>query len=278
MTTGKYHKSFKIYFKYLCLITIIICGCVPFIPKNILKHIPIRKQTRANAFIISTNCSSARFNFTKQNIQRVFPNFFTVHCFKPILLNDSRIEQSASLLTKKLASNLITFVTLWTYEIPKFSTNDELEWSFVFEDDVDFIEPSNFSLPNYINAIQELMHHPEVRLTDGMFYLGICEPSLANDNRTLITSFSNNSLLSRRGCGFCAHAMGITTKRARTFWTEISLYCPIPNGATDIYIYRYCARSGNHYYILGANMQWPPKTGHHGIAYQDRSRFRSEVW
>jgi hypothetical protein len=193
-------------------------------------------------------------------------------------LNDSRIEQSAALLTKKLASNLITFVTLWAYEIPKFSTNDELEWSFVFEDDVDFVEPSNFSLPNYINAIQELMHHPEVRLTDGMFYLGICEPSLANDNRTLITSFSNNSLLSRRGCGFCAHAMGITTKRARTFWTEISLYCPIPNGATDIYIYRYCARSGNHYYILGENMQWPPKTGHHGIAYQDRSRFRSEVW
>ncbi len=249
--------------------------------KNKLKNIIIRKptiQTRATAFIISTDCNSTRFNFTKTNIHRVFPSFFTIYCFKPISLNDSRIDKSLSLLNKKLASNLISFVTVWTDEIPKYSPNDELEWSFVFEDDVDFIEPSKVSLPNYISAIQELMHHPDIQLNHGMFYLGICGPTFTHDNRTIIIPFSNNSLFSRQGYGFCAHGTGLTAKRARSFWTEISLYSPIPNGATDIYIHNYCVRSGNRYYVLGSNLQWPRGTGHYGIAYQDRGRFRSEVW
>jgi hypothetical protein len=174
---------------------------------------------------------------------------------------------------------LLSFVTVWTYEIPKYSTNDDLEWSFVFEDDVDFIEPSNFSLPNYINAIQELMHHPEIQLTDGMFYLGICAPEFTNDNRTLITSFSDNSLLSRRGYGMCTHAMGLTTQRASSLWGEISSYIPTPGkSAVDVYMGNYCIRSGNRYYILGANLLYQPNNDHYGIAYQDRQRFRSLVW
>ena len=110
-----------------------------------------------------------------------------------------------------------------------------------------------------------------------MFYLGIWGPSFTNDNQTFITSFSNNTLLSRQCCGFCAHAIAITMKRACHFWTDISLYCPIPNGPADIYIHRYCTKRGNPYYVLGANNQWPPKTGHYGIAYQDRARFRTEI-
>jgi len=255
--------------------------CISLNSKNFLKNIKIRKQTvqtQANAFILSTNCSSARFNFTKTNIERVFPNFFKIYCFKPISLNDSRIDKSLSLLNKKLASNLISFVTLWTYEFPKYSTNGELEWSFIFEDDVNFVEPSKVSLSNYINALQELMHHPEIQLKHGIFYLGMCAPKFTNDNGTIIARFSNNSLLSRQGHGLCAHAMGLTIKRARSFWTEISLYCPIPNGPTDIFLHHYFRKSGNRYYILGSNLQWPPHTGHFGIAYQDRKRFQSEVF
>jgi hypothetical protein len=244
-----------------------------------VKDNPIQKQTRANAFIISMNCSSARFKFTKQNLQRVFPNFFIIRCTETIPLNDSRIDRSLQDLHKRLISSLLSFVTVWTYEIPKYSTNDDLEWSFVFEDDVDFIEPSNFSLPNYINAVQELMHHPEIQLTDGMFYLGICGPEFTNDNLTLITSFSNNSLLSRRGHGMCTHAIGLTTKRARSFWGEISSYIPTPDkSAVDVYMDNYCVRSGNRYYILGANSVYQPSNNHYGIAYQDRRRFRSLVW
>jgi hypothetical protein len=223
------------------------------------------------------DCNSARFNYTKANIERVFPNFCNIYCFKPIPLNDSRIDKSIPLIDKKLASNLISFVTLWTYEVTKYSTNGELEWSFIFEDDVNFVEPSKFSLPNYINAVHQLMHHPEIQLKHGLFYLGICGPRFATDNHSLIIPFSNNSLLSHKGCGRCVHGIGITTKRARDFWIEISLYCPIPNGPTDVYIDNYCTKSGS-YYILGSNLQYPPSSGHYGIAFQDRSRFRSEIW
>jgi hypothetical protein len=272
---------YKNYLQLIFIIITVICLCIALNSKNVLMVSKIQKQTiqtHANAFIISTNCNSIRFNFTKTNIERVFPNFFKIYCFTPILLNDSRIDKSLPLLNKKLASNLISFVTLWTYEFTKYSTNDELEWSFIFEDDVNFIEPSKVSLPNYINALQELMHHPEIQHKHGMFYLGICGPTFTNDNDTIIARFSNNSLLNRKGYGSCAHAMGLTIKRARDLWTEISLYCPISNGPTDIYLRNYCVKSGNHYYTLGANLQWPPKTGHYGIAYQDRGRFGSEIW
>ncbi|CAF4104655.1 unnamed protein product, partial [Rotaria sordida] len=242
-----------------------------------IKSLKPATQTGANAFIISTDCHSARFNFTKENIQRVFPNFFNIYCFKPIQLNDSRIDKSLSLLDKKLASNLISFVTVWTYEITKYSKHGELEWSFIFEDDVNFVEPSKVSLPNYINALQALMYHPEIQFKHGIFYLGICGPTFASDNHTLIIPFSNNSLLSHKGCGSCVHGMGLTTKRARQLWVEISLYCPIPNGPADIYIHNYCTKNGD-YYILGSNLHSPQSSDHYGIAFQDRRRFSSEIW
>lgn len=273
-------SSFKDNLKYIFIIIILICLYIYSSSQNILQDIQFHKQgyqARANAFIISMNCTSSRFNFTKENIERVFPNFFNFFCFTPIPLNDSRIDKSLSSLNKKLASNLISFVTLWTYEITKYSTKGELEWSFIFEDDVDFIEPSKVSLLNYINPLQELMHYPEIQLKHGVFYLGICGPTFASDNRSLITPFSNNSLITQKGCGACAHAMGLTTKRAKDFWMEISLYCPIPNGSTDTYIYNYCVKNDN-YYILGSNLQWPTNSGHYGIAFQDRQRFRSEIW
>ena len=254
--------------------------CIFFTKKNILQNIQIQEkamQTRANAFILSKHCSSARFNFTKQNIERVFPKFFSIYCFKPILLNDSCVDQSLSLVGKKPASNLISFVTLWTYEIIKYATDDELEWSFIFEDDVDFVEPSKFGLSNYLDALQQLMYHPGAQIENGVFYLGICGPTFASSNHALPVRLSNNTLLIQKGCGKCAHGMGFTTKRAKHFWTDISLYCPIPNGPADIFIDNHCAKVGN-YYVVGSNLHGPPGSGHHGIAFQDRQRFQSQVW
>jgi hypothetical protein len=122
------------------------------------------------------------------------------------------------------------------------------------------------------------MHDPEIQLEDGMFYLGICGPRFKNGTRILMSSFSNNSLVSRRGCGHCVHAIALTTKRARNLWAELSSYIPTPNGAFDVFVQHYTSRSDHHYYILGANKEWPRHTGHRGIAYQDRQQFRSEVW
>ena len=272
--------ALKISIGVVLIIVILMSIGIFFTKKSILQNIQIQKeamQTRANAFILSTNCSSGRFNFTKQNIERVFPKFFSIYCFKPISLNDYRIDQSLSLVGKKLASNLISFATLWTYEIIKYSTGDELEWSFIFEDDVDFVEPSRFGLSDYLDALQQLMSHPEAQIEDGVFYLGICGPTFASSHHSITVPLSDNSLLIRKGCGKCAHGMGFTTKRSASFWMDISLYCPIPNGPADIYIHKHCAKTGN-YYILGSNLNWPLGSNHYGIAFQDRQRFHSEVW
>jgi len=234
-----------------------------------------RIKTQINAFIITYNCTSLRFNATKENIERVFPNYFRIHCFQSILLNDSRIRKASSSVLKKLSSNLLSVINVWTYEIPQYSTNDDNQWSFVFEDDVNFIEPSKFSLPNYINPLQELMQNPEIRLNHGVFYLGICGPTFSNDSRPLISKNTNNSLLSTKGYGFCAHAMGLTTKRAKDFWIEMSLYRPSLEGAIDVFIFEFCNRSRNQYYTLGSNVHWPCGTNHFGIAFQDRGRFHS---
>jgi hypothetical protein len=246
----------------------------------ISKHVKIQEnriETQINAFIITNNCTSLRFNITKENIERVFPNYFRIYCFKSIPLNDSRIHTSSSSVLKKFSSNLLSFIHVWTYEIPKYSINDDYQWSFVFEDDINFIEPSKFSLPNYINVLQELMQNSEIQINHGVFYLGICGPIFSNDSRSLISTNTNNSLLSSKGYGWCAHAMGLTTKRAKDFWIEMSLYRPNPDAAIDFFLREYCIRSRNQFYILGSNLHWPPGTDHYGIAFQDRGRFRSEM-
>jgi len=71
--------------------------------------------------------------------------------------------------------------------------------------------------------------------------------------------------------------MGLTTKRAKDFWIEMSLYRPTPDAAIDFFLREYCIRSRNQFYVLGSNLHWPPGTGHYGIAFQDRGRFYSEM-
>jgi len=193
-------------------------------------------------------------------------------------LNDSRIHTSQIPVLKKRSSNVISFVTVWTYEIPKYSQyNNDEEWSFVFEDDLDFIEPSKFSLSNSNGPLKELMINSEIHLQHGLFYLGICVPQFSHNSQPLITQFSTSTLLSSKGCGWCAHAMGLTTKRAKSFLTEISLYLPTLDGAIDIFIHDYCIRSGSQYYVLGSNLNGSLQPAQFGIAFQDRNKFPSRM-
>ena len=229
-------------------------------------------QQKICAFIISGDCNSLRYNTTKDNLERAFPKFFLIRCFPSISLNDSRIHTSDVLLWKKFSSNLLTFIDLWTKEI---SPRNDSEWSFIFEDDVNFTDPSIVSLSNYIASLEELMHNPKIRDKDGFFYLGICGPQFVNDTKSMNV---NHSLSSQRGYGYCLHATGITAKRSRSLWSEIASYRPnAPDRALDSQLREYTIRSGHYYYTLGSNIHYPPGTGHYGIAYQDRGRFPSTI-
>ncbi|CAF1119540.1 unnamed protein product [Adineta steineri] len=239
-------------------------------------------QTQPKAYIITADCRSIRFNITKINIERVFPNYFDIRCFLSVSLNDSRIHTSSSAILKKWSSNLLAFVDLWTYEIPKSSNNNnnnnEFEWSFIFEDDVNFCDPSQVSLLNFIEPLQELTHNQQIQQNDGFVYLGICGPDFNNSSPSIIFKNTKNSLKSEKGYGFCLHATGITTKRSRTFWSEISSYRPNEGDKSlDHQLRQYSLRSRKYFYTFGSNYLYPPGTGHYGIAYQDRGKFGSSI-
>ena len=233
---------------------------------------------RIKAYIITADCRSPRFRVTKQNIERAFPNFFHVICFSNIPFNDSRVDPGPEPLWKKYASNQLSFIDLWTYVIPKHSKHDELQWSFIFEDDVNFNNSSKVFLPNYISALQELMINPDVQLKDGFIYLGICGPTFHNTTHPLITSNTNGTLVSQRTYGYCLHASGITARRARLFWGEIASYRPnLRDASLDLQLRDYSIRSKNYFHTFGSNFLYPPGTGHYGIAYQDRGKFSTTV-
>ena len=252
-----------------------------FLPKLTVKTIEIRARTiqkYATAYIITADCYSLRFNATKENLERVFPDFFNITCFLATPLNDSRIHTAPVLLLKKFSSNLLAFVDLWSYVIPAYSKDDDLAWSFIFEDDVNFNPPSQVFLLNYTEALEEIINNTAIQLNDGFIYLGICGPTFSNRTRPLITKNTNETLISQKSYGFCLHASGITARRSRLFWAEISSYRPNPaNVALDSQLRDYSIRSNKHFYTFGSNFVYPPGAGHYGVAYQDRGRFSTTI-
>jgi hypothetical protein len=249
----------------------------PSINTNIIDVQSKFDHIKPRAYVITADCRSPRFNVTKQNIERAFPDFFNVLCHLTIPLNDSRIHTSTVMLQRKFSSNLLAFVHLWTYKIPDQSQNP-YEWSFIFEDDVNFIQAEKVLLPNFIASMKEFMYTPEIHMKDGFFYLGICGPTYPNDSQIIISRNSKIALYSEKGYGYCLHASAITAKRARLFWTEISSYRPNPTESSlDYQVRMYSNRSRNFFYTFGTSFHHPPKTGHYGIAYQDRGIFSTTV-
>ena len=262
----------KLTFICLCLFSLYFFARKQSTPIN---PISIPDRTKFNAFIITENCSSIRFNATKTSIEIAFPNFFTFICHPYVSLNNSRIDVSEIVQMKIYSSNLITFVDIWTKEIPQRSTSNEHQWSFIFEDDVDIINASSVSLPNFIQPLRQLMFNVEIERDHGFFYLGLCQGIYDNDSQPIIFNQTSHQLLSRKGCGFCRHATAITTQRAELFWTEISSYRPGLEGSIDHIFNDYCQRGGTHFYTFGANIPSPFNSLHTGIAFQNHKRFIS---
>lgn len=242
-----------------------------------IENEPETNRTRPIAFIISENCKSQRFNATKKNIRRALPNFFNILCFPAIPLNDSRVHPINDAVVKKLSSNLLAFIQIWTYEIPKRSKN-QLDWTFIFEDDVNFIDTPKPALSNLTGPLRKMMNNPEIQIKDGFMYLGICGPTYSNASQPILLKNRKEPVISRKGSGYCLHATAITAARSKLFWTQISSYFPnVGDRSLDYQLRQYSLRSGTFFYTLGTNYEFPPGTGHFGIAYQDRGVYRSTV-
>ena len=152
------------------------------------------------------------------------------------------------------------------------------EWTFIFEDDVNFVDLPVREASNLTESLQKIMNNPDVQIKDGFLYLGICGPTYSNNAQPLLLKNKNITVVSRKGHGYCLHALAFTEKRSKLFWTEISSYRPNPSDLSlDYQLRHYSIRSNSSFHILGTNFEYPPGTGHFGIAYQDRGRFWSTV-
>lgn len=260
----------------ICLVLSVIYSVTSSKSNVVVVEKRFTSEKKINAFIITAKCYSERFNFTQINIEKAFPNLFQIHCFQSIPLDDSRIHTGDNILWKKLSSNLLGFIELWAYKIPELSTN-EFDWSFIFEDDVDFVNATDVSLPNFNEPMKEFLNDRQIRMKDGFFYLGMCEPQYPR-NESYLFKNSTNMLVVPKAYGFCLHASAITAKKAKLFWTEISSYRPNAQELSlDYQLRNYCERSKNLFYVFGTNFQCPPDSRHFGIAYQNRKRFISTV-
>ena len=122
------------------------------------------------------------------------------------------------------------------------------------------------------------MNNRQIQYNDGFLYLGICGPVYSKIHQPILIKSTNDGLLSRKGYGYCLHASAITAKRSKLLWTEISTYRPSSGELSlDFQLRLFCRRSNTNFYTLGTNLEYPPGTGHYGIAYQDRGRFESTV-
>ena len=218
-------------------------------------------RTKPNAFIITADCSSTRYSIAKIAIEEKFPNFFNIICFRSIPSNDSQIYKSQRL----------TFIEIWSYEIPKYSKDNEYQWSFIFEDSVNFLNSSMFRITNLTGPLEEIMNNRDIQMKDGFLYLGICSPTFSNTDRAILLKSTNDGVVSRKGYGPCLHASAITAKRSKLLWTEISSYRPsISERSLDHQLQEFCMKSKTHFYTLGSNFHYPPGTAHYGIAYPAR--------
>lgn len=172
----------------------------------------IPKQTYAKAFIISSNCPSPQFLYAKANLQRAFPHFFMIYCFQSIPLTDSRIDPQLSTGEKAVASDALSFTTLLIDQIANSARLDQYQWSFIFQDHVNFVSPTKFALDNYLDTVQELMHDFDIRIDDGVLYLGIHQPEFYAQHYGLVSSSSNSSLFSSKAFGRGTYAIALTKK------------------------------------------------------------------
>ena len=275
-------RPLKTHFKWAHIKLMIICvllvlACLVFHRKTsaVDEKSPTESsklnQTKLNAFILTDDCASHKYNKTKTNIEVAFPNLFSFSCVPPVPFTDPRIHILPLHQPKLDSSNVLTFIDLWTYKIAENLKTDEYQWSFIFEDDISFVDASFISLPNYNTPLQELMTNREVQEKHGFFYLGLCRATFDNDNYSLTFNRTGHQLHSRKGCGFCRHATAITTKRAELLWSEISSYRSDVDGTIDILLHNYCVRSGNHFYTFGANFQNSSNGEQIGIAYNNRA-------
>jgi len=197
---------------------------------------------RRKAFVLTGNIVSERYLFCKNILEKIG---FDVEGIIYIP-NDDKV------LSNKISMQYI-------YELIANMDNIQNEFVYVFEDDINIIEPI---------TLDEIIQYEKI--TEMFFYLGICEyidsPIIKTD---LI--INNHPVYQKKGYVFGLHAIGLSKNGAKELlnFSKVSNQ-PIMDIVLQEFSIMYPAnivRYDLSSYILG----------HKGIIFQDRNRFPSTI-
>jgi hypothetical protein len=193
------------------------------------------------AYLLTTNKFSSRAQFSKKILETIG---FTVQFFIAIPNND------------KVLSNKISMMNIYNIII-----NENEDWGYVFEDDINVVEPI---------LLDEIIQYEKI--SHPFFYLGCC--MMNNGERLKSTGLAINShpVTSIRGGVRGLHGIGISKEGAKELLhfasNSIERYmdCVLEQFST-----RYPAN------IVRYDLMSPQENGHRGILFQDRHRFPSTI-
>jgi hypothetical protein len=194
-----------------------------------------------NAYLLTTNETSARCIFSKKILENIG--------FNVIIVN-------AILNTNKVLSNKLSMMKIYN-----IIQNGNAEYAYVFEDDVNVVEPI------YINEIIEYE-----KISQMFFYLGCC--MMNNGEKVLNTDYkiNNKPVMQVSGGIRGLHGIGISrcgaTKLLEFINTNKNIYMDcILEDFSVIY-------PAN---VVRYDLVSPQINGHRGILFQDRLQFPSSI-
>jgi len=194
------------------------------------------------AYLLTTNQASYRAQFSKQILESI--GFTVVFCIA-IPNND------------KVLSNKISMMHI--YEKIGFSNE---EWAYVFEDDINLVEPIR---------LDEIVQYECISAP--FFYLGCC---MMNDKKTTIknTGFviNNHPVISVCGEVRGLHGIGISRTGAKEL-------CYFASNSTHKYMDCIVEQFSivHPANIVRYDLISPQESGHRGVLFQDRHKFPSSI-
>lgn len=191
-----------------------------------------------NAYLLTCNTNSPRAIFSKKILENIGFNVNLITC----------IPNHNKVLSNKISMQYIY----------KLIINSKDDYSYVFEDDINILEPIK---------LEEIVEYEKI--SKMFFYLGLCEYS----NPGILTNFKINNKAVYKKSGFVRglHAIGLSKEGANKLLdfsknTDL-LYMDMILEQFSIQYPANCVRYDLESYT----------PGHKGIIFQDRKRFPSNI-
>jgi hypothetical protein len=192
------------------------------------------------AYLLTTNENLERTQFSKKVLENIG---FTVICFKAIQNND------------KVLSNKLSMMNI--YYLIQNNAND---WSYVFEDDINVVEPI---------TIEEIIEYEKI--SSVFFYLGCC---IYNKNSIKNTEYKINNVPVSNVCRGVRglHGIGIT----KTGANQLLNFAQSNNERyMDVILEEFTSVHPAN--IVRYDLISPQNIEHRGVLYQDRNRFPTTI-